>query len=348
MEKKKLNSIYYMTCNDEIITDKLLKEHGFTDEEIDFLLNDDRIYVEDDHYVISYMGDLLDFAKEKIEERSYGIANKAINKCYELCPDDFEVLTLMFEKQFMSDRRKNRYNKTIDILYKLRDVADFDELKDANCYTFLLSMLTELPDDLRLAAKYFKMHELTLNGSDPRFENIDVRNSVRKNIFIQKYSNALSESKKISDRSISTYAYDHTLIKMAEEVTTKRKQLVGIVKSLAASDKEDEILLLYEEEAKRRVLTRNEEYTIKLAEKLSYIRKSQNILPAKHISDGRFYDMIDNNDFKSALDRVVGLNNRTQKRLSSSTNYILLNNITTEIDNIKSNKNVKQKSPKNG
>lgn len=348
MEKKKLNSIYYMVCNKEAITDESLKQKGFSDEDIDYLFDEDRIYASGDEYLISYMGDLLDFAKEKLEEHCYGIANKAIDECYRMSPNDFEVLTLLFEKQFMEDKRKNSFNRSIDVLCKLRAVADRDEIKDANCYLFLLSMLTELPDDLRLTAKYLKLHELTLNEQDDRFYNVDIRNSIRKDVFFQKYSNALRDSKNIDDRNIDTFAYDHTLIKVIEEVTTRRKKQVSVITDLARNDREDEIVLFYEEEGSIRILTKHEEYVSKLAEKLGNIRKTKAIPVINNVGSKKFYDMIDNNDFRTALNKVVEMNDKNPLPLDSSSSYILLSKIVQEIDNIKENRRVKQKNTKNG
>lgn len=335
MNKGKANVVYYMICNDETITEDSLMAKGLTTSDIDQLFDDDILYIENNEYFLEYTEDLLNFAKEKLKEHSYNIADKAIDKCYEYSKEDFEVLTLKFEKEFRHDNKKKDYNNSINCIYELLDVADKDEIKDVNTYIFLLSMLTELPEDLRLSAKYFKLHDLTINSQDYRFIDIDNRNSIRKNIFFQKFSNALRDSKRVEDKNNITYGYDSTLIKMVEQATTRHKRQASIITSLAREDKEEEILLIYEEEQKRRVLTKHEEYIIKLATKLRDIRKNKVVPPINRIKDGRYYDMIDNNDFDGALDRVVEMNKDNPSFLGTSSNYILLCKIKDEINNIK-------------
>lgn len=336
MDKKKLNNIYFMVCNDEVITEESLKSRGFTDSEIDYLFDEDRLYQQEDGtYFISYVEDLVDFAKETLEDKVYGIANRAVNKAYELSPTNFEVLTLKFREAFVQGNRKKTYYKAVKFLYEMREVADENEIKDVNTYIYLLNMITDLPDDLRLTAKYYRLHDLTINQSDERFEDLENRNDMRKNIYYQKFSTALKITRKLDDKNFSNMAYDAALVKLTEEVTSVRKSQTIFVKDLAKDDKLDEIILLYEEEEKKRKLTRNEEYTLKLVHKLLDIKNNKIVPNITHTTNGKYYDMVDNNDFKEALKRVSEISRDNNSQFRPSTNYILLTKIIEEIDKIK-------------
>ncbi len=351
MKKQNLTTIFNMVCNDEEITEESLLDKGFTTEEIDELFDNDFLYSkEDGTYFISYVGDLIDYAMDAMKNQLFRRANYAIDKCYEIAPHSFEVVTLKFEKTFIEESKTKNYKDSIKYLYEMKKLADENEIKDVNTYIFLFSMLTELPDDIRNAAKYFKLHDLTINTLDSRFEDIEIRNDIRREIYYQKFTNALKILHKINDRSSKNAAYDITVVKLTEEVATVRKKNVIIVKDLAIADKEDEIILLYEMENEKRNLTRHEEYILKLANKLSTIRKTGIIPKINKIKDGRYYDMIDNNDFQGALKRAIEMNKQNKTALNSSSSYILLSKLVAEIDNIKSQKNVKEKnkSPNNG
>ena len=286
---------------------------------------------------------MIDFAKESLLSRDYTIADKAIEKCYKVFPEDFEILTLKFEKTFIKGHRKKSYSGCIKYLSKMMEVADDDQLKDVNTYLYLMSMITELPDGLKLVSKFLELNDLLINENDNRYDDIDTRNDIRKKIYYQKFSSALHKTREIADKNIKTVAYDTSLVKIAEVAAETRKKQATVINCLARNEQVEEILLFYDDESNKRRLATNENYVVKIAKCLKSIKRNGIAPMVKKTNSTMFYDMIDSNDFKSALNKTIEMSSQNNTPAMYSTNYVLLKKIVDEIDNIKNKQYVKRK-----
>ena len=346
MEKEKLNIIYQMVCNDEVITEESLLDKGYTKEEIEFLFDDERLYETDNgNYFIKYTSDLFDFAKEMLNERKYIISDIAINKCYLFEPDNYEIVEFMFKTAIIKSVNTGDYSDSIKYLYEMREIADEYEIKEVNLYIYLLDYITKLPDDLMLFAKYMHLYDVTLNRNYSRYSDFDNRHEVIKNIYLHKFALSLKLSKQISDKNNDTLINGLIVEKLTKKAADMQINQAKLVCNLGNEDKIEEIIMFYEEEASRRRISLHEQQIVMLATKLNEIRRT-GIIPEKvESSDKNFNDMIINNDFLSAFGRVSKPTNYGNITSSATINYILLSKIINEIDNIKSKKGgvVKQK-----
>lgn len=339
MNKDKLNLIYTLVSNGEILTKELLYKHNFTDADIENLIDDDRLYeAYEGEYDISYTTDLLDFAADMLIDRNYFIAEKAINKCYEEIPNDYEVINYKFMNDLSKSYKTNDYKDVINYLVKMAKIADDYQKKDVNMYIYLLNIITTLPNDLKLTAKYMPLDDVYLNITDNRFIDIYNRNTIRKNAYFQKYSVALKETKNIEDKTYNNFVYDRTIARLIEESRYRQRKLNKKMLELAKNDEIEDIINLFIIEEDKRSLTRHEEYTLKLCKDLVNIRNSK-IVPVPKIENNvNFNFMVDNHDYKGALNRVIELDKTSKLPLDETINYILLVKILKEIDNLKNTK----------
>ena len=307
MEKEKLNIIYEMVVNNEVMTHESLLNKGFSEEEIKFLFDDDRIDVVDDHYFITYTSDLFDYAKDllvKHNKKTKDINNmkKAIYKCKIFEPENFEILSAYLLTLLYKTKEENyKVDKIIEVLDQMKKVANQYNLPDANFYYFLTNALMDISEDRVYEARNMKIDKIMLDKNDDRYVDIEKQNKIRKNAYSQKYSYALSIISKSKDRKDNNMVYNLLLTKFVSELATKRRVLTKNIAFLSRVGEVDKVVDLYNRELERRFLKDYDYYNLKLALKyLDIVERDQ--MPVIIDKEHKTYESaIDDNDFESAL-----------------------------------------------
>ncbi len=339
MSQEKIDIIYDIICSNKEITKKELLNRTITEDEIAYLIENEYLEeIEEGKYDIIYTGDLLDYAKTLLYDKKYNKASIAVDRCFVYNPDDFEVNCFRFLNDFMEERHFGNYDKTINSLYELRYLSNEYEERDVNLYLFLMSNITMLPDDLRLIAKYMRQDEIMLKKTDERYEDIYNRNNVKKLAFYQKFSSSLKATKLIKDKKLSNMIYDRTIAKLLEEASIKRKDFNKKVNKYIKNKDLERTIDLFAKEEIQRSLTRHESNIYSLTKKYLNIIKTRSIPQIRKIEDGSVYDLIENNDFKTALERITEVQNNNNSAPENSILYVLLKEINDEIDSMKNAK----------
>ena len=107
---------------------------------------------------------------------------------------------------------------------------------------------------------------------------------------------------------------------------------------LSKNDEIENILNLYKIEEDRRKIIRHEEYVIKLCNVLNSIENNKVVPISKNKSENNLYALIDNHNYKEALEKATYLANNAHTKLDESIDYVLLSRINEEINKIKHTK----------
>lgn len=351
MSQEKLGIIYEMVANDEIITDKSLKEKGLTDDEIMFLFEDDRLYyLGENRYFITYTSDLIDYAKYLISKRNKTqdevlLARKLAEKSTLFEPNDFEALSLYFYNVINRAPTKIQVDRAIKVLDEMKNISNDEELQDVNLYYFLLNHLTNLPEENVKEAMFIKLDDIYLKNDDNRYESINYRNHVRKNAYSQKYSQALTEIRKVIYQNKNSLIYDKILEKLLIENIRRKRQFTLQALEYAKNDKIEDLVHIYNEENERRFITNHEFYNLKLGLKYLDLVKYERIPKIKNVKTKTVYEAIDNNDFEKAMEETINNGTIGDLDVKETVIYVLIEKIINKINNIKNERKLKLKMP---
>ncbi len=344
MNKDKINIIYKMALNHEKITDETLKRKGFTDDEIQFLFDDDRLYVvSENNYYIKYTSDIMDYAKSlltkrRIEREEFCDILKTSTLCLEFSPDDYEVNLLNFYK-YINRRKKEEVNKedVLNTISHLLEIANEDQIKDVKLLYFLFNHAFELPKKNVLEARFIKLEEIMLDKYDPRFERTSRRNEIRKAAYSQKYTLALSKNRRLPDRNENNIIFDMTFEKLLNFNADRKKEYLITTCNLAKENKFEDLIQLYNEENERRFISGQELYNLKLALKcIDYIERGKEY--TRGDKEYKSVDAaIDNNSFENALELYMSECKRLNLPYDSSARYYLLKTLKEFEDSKKIN-----------
>ena len=329
--------IYKMLINDLELTDNTLESYGFTKEDINKLLSDNKIRISNGKYEIVYVNPFFKYGLELFKEGNIGSAKACFYKCYELCPSDKKIChhALTIELKIQNKRDNKDYKKAFDIFLSLEKIPERKTKNNNKLYLYLLSYLySDMPKEYREKVANFKKIDLMLEDKINNIDENRIRVAIIKNWF--KYAFSLID-KLINKQNAYSVEFE-TLRALLDGVVEAEKRYNNRLLALIKEEKYGEIVSILESRSKLMGLTKTEENTLIVVKSIIKI-KSTNIIPTINKEEvDNLYDIISNNNFELAYSLVATYLEENKINKSSNILYLALVNINSLIYNLKNKK----------
>ena len=334
INEENLNKMYNGLIDEKELTTKELNSYGFNSKDLTDLINDRVLErVKRGYYSFLSIDDLFYYGKQLIASKEYDKATACFKKCYELNPNHLGACFQLFLRAVQS---KN-YEEAFTYFEHFYDSDNEYYNNDSNFYLYLLSMITEIPEQHREYAKYLKLEDIRVDFNDKRFNDPYSQNKVRISVLNQKFtlaSKQLNELIKQHGRLSVQDIITRTLLSQAIEVQNELKKNIA---NLAIEKKYKEIIAHLEKVQEQHHLSTADECILFLAREVSKLEETGIISEKEVISTNKLFEAINGKNFELALSLSKDYIERNNIDPSDNAMFMLLKDIT-ELTKTKTNK----------
>lgn len=334
INEENLNQMYNGLIDEKELTTKELNSYGFNSKDLTDLINDRVLErVKRGYYSFLSIDDLFYYGKQLIASKEYDKATACFKKCYKLNPNHLGACFQLFLRSIQS---KN-YEEAFTYFEHFYDSDNEYYNNDSNFYLYLLSMITEIPEQHREYAKYLKLEDIRVDFNDKRFNDPYSQTRVRISALNQKFtlaSKKLNELIKQHGRLSVQDIITRTLLSQAIEVQNELKNNIA---NLAMEKDYKEIISHLEKVQEQHHLSAADECILFLAREVSKLEET-GIIPKKEvISTNKLFEAINGKNFELALSLSKDYIKRNNINPSDNAMFMLLKDIT-ELIKTKTNK----------
>ena len=182
-------SIYDKFIDKKELTTKELLELGLNSHDLTNLVNEGKLRrVRRGFYDLEKCDGLFNYANILASKKykKYDRFQQTINRCLEIEPNNGKI----HARLFLDSLHKNNFDQAIESIRVLSNGDNDAYMKDTNLWLFLLSFITELPDDLKEKVSGLKLEDVLTREDDLRYEDKLSQNKIRSNIMNYKFSQA--------------------------------------------------------------------------------------------------------------------------------------------------------------
>ena len=182
-------SIYDKFIDKKELTTKELLELGLNSHDLTNLVSEGKLRrVRRGFYDLEKCDGLFNYANILASKKykKYDRFQQAINRCLEIEPNNGKI----HARLFLDSLHKNNFDQAIESIRVLSNGDNVAYTKDANLWLFLLSFVTELPEDLKEKVSGLKLEDVLTREDDLRYEDKLSQNKIRSNIMNYKFSQA--------------------------------------------------------------------------------------------------------------------------------------------------------------
>lgn len=253
--------------------------------------------IEEKEERLFYLPSLIEYGFSLINNKEYERANDCFKLSYEIDPTNYKVCFQLFLRNVCEKNYEEAF-KYFEHIYASSDVALH---YDSNLYLYLLSLITDIPDNYKNIVKTMSFEDVRVHKEDFRFKNRFYINGIREKIINLKLYMAkkdLQEYNKINGKVSKELHLTNILLSQALDVFSLEKE--NIKKYMETKDYEGLINYL-EELNNKHNLTDEERLILTLANNYLKIRET-GVVPEVIISSRySLSGLIENNDFISAM-----------------------------------------------
>lgn len=338
INEENLNKMYNGLIDEKELTTKELNSYGFNSKDLADLINDGVLErIKRGYYSFLSIDSLFYYGKKLIASKEYDKATACFEKCYELDPNHLGACFQLFLRAVQS----RDYSKAFTYFEHFYNSDNEYYNNDSNFYLYLLSMITEIPEEHREYAKYLQLEDIRIDFNDKRFEDPYSQNKVRISALNQKFtlaSKQLNELIKQHGRLSVQDIIVRTLLSQAIEIQNDLKK--NII-NLATEKKYKEIISRLEEVQEQHHLSVADECILFLAREISKVEET-GIIPEKEVvSTNKLFEAINGKNFELALSLSKDYIERNNINPSDNAMFMLLKDIT-ELKKVKTNKSKEQ------
>lgn len=139
-----LNTIYELLLNKTVPTKSKLIELGYTEEQINYLLDNNLIIeVQPNIYKLTSIKALFQYGKDNMLQGNKRTAQEIYLLCYKIKPKHRDTCLQLFYNAVL----REDYDKAYEYLYALENVSTQEHMrKDYKIYLYLLSQVSQVPE----------------------------------------------------------------------------------------------------------------------------------------------------------------------------------------------------------
>ena len=335
-------SMYDKFIDKSELTTKELLELGFNSHDLTKLVEDGKIRrLRRGVYDLENCDGLFTYAKILASKRNkdFDRFEKAIKRCLEIDPTNGSVHT----KLFLDSLYKNNFKQVFES-YKIMSNTDNEAYKkDMNLWLYLLSFITELPDEYKDKVSSFTLDDLLTLEDDQRYEDRALQNKIRNAVFAHKFNIALELQRETKfDKKYNNVFITEKLLDMALYADKKNQYEIY---DLVVSGKYEEVRDILLERSNLHGLSATDNQILLIVEDLISVINN-GVVPSIEDKEDSNYLLVEirKHNYKRALELYKDfVNNRVSKNTLSV--GLLLEKINEEIKKLESVE-VKEEIPK--
>lgn len=197
-------SIYDKFIDKKELTTKELLELGLNSHDLTNLVSEGKIRrVRRGFYDLEKCDGLFNYANILASKKykNYERFHQALNRCLEIEPNNGKVHTRLL----LDSLHKNNFEQAIESIRILSNSSNDAYKRDANLWLFMLSFVTELPDDLKEKVSSLKLEDVLTREDDLRYDDKLSQNKIRSNIFNYKFSYASDDLNELNIKKKPIY-----------------------------------------------------------------------------------------------------------------------------------------------
>ncbi len=328
MENAKLFKLFDNFIEDNIINNELLRNIGFTDEEITELINTNILkYIGNDTYSIKSIDSVFRYAK--VLRKNYPEkAEKCLLKCFAMNKNNFNINHNLFRQAIFN----MDFDKALYYYKYLSTVTSKYHKTDVNYYFYLLSKLIDIPKEYQDSLKSLTLDSILVPEDSNGFLYIPEVNNIRRLSFEGSYTYAFKQiNDLIYNHKEASNVVNQTSRFLIKRIIEKKNEMRNNLIDLIKNKDYEMVKSILEEQQDN--LERQEVYVLKLVNVILDI-KNNGIIPKKDDKECQIvFDYIDNCDFEGAYKRSLEYNKEFSIDNDKNMINLLLKDITDLIKN---------------
>ncbi len=275
------------------------------------------------YYQIISVEDLYNHTKYLVSTKNYDGLKYLLEECYKIEPRYKDICLRLFYYHV----RNNNYLESMKYFDVLFHTGNESQMKDNNCYLYLLNMIIDLPEEYHDYANKIKFEDMKIDSNDRNYSVIN--NKIRYKLFNRNFNDLIKQIE--SKKYIQNPAIKALIIGVMKEQERIGKHITILSKEKKYEDMVDYLKQIQE---KCYLNNRNKHYLF-LAEKLLEMKKTKQVPKPVDFPTESLFDAIDSKNFELALsiqDAYI-----QEKIISPENNafHILLTDINNMIKEIK-------------
>lgn len=324
------------------LTTKELLSIGFTNRDLTRLKEKGKIEsVRRGVYRLIAADELCTYSRELVEREEFERADKALDRCLEVSPNDGTIAARVFSASIGC---KN-FDRAIKCMGTLINTDNKFYKNDINLWLLLLGYVTELPEEYRDKNRRVTFDNIFVYQLDDRYSDIELANKIREMVLNREFSEAaklVRETKEFEDKKL--YArVTFRLLNYAHLAYGNRRKLYS---ELVSDENYAKLVDVITEDSKRWGLTREEKYILAIAKQMVSLEESQTLPQAKGVSEFTFEEAIKKRNYRLAKEIYnynfwVGEDSKDSSVGRDKILEMILNRINSRIDEMKVTKAAK-------
>lgn len=325
-------SIYDKFIDKKELTTKELLELGLNSHDLTKLVEDGKIRrVRRGFYDLEKCDGLFNYANILASKKykKYDRFQQAINRCLEIDANNGRIHTRLF----LDSLHKNNFEQAIESIRVLINGDNDAYTKDANLWLFLLSFMTELPDDLKDKVSDLKLEDVLTREDDLRYEDKLSQNKIRSNIMNYKFSQASDELGELNIKKKPIYILiTEKLLSMVKYYDMRNQNNIS---SLLVDGKYEEVRDLLIRDRDLHGLSNSNKEILMILEDLISVINDKKIPEVENMPDSDYlYVEIQKHNYERALQLYRDFPVKNVSRSVKSVG-LLLERINEEINKLK-------------
>ena len=291
--ENKIKKIYQRIIYGIVLTKEVLETDGFTESEIQELVDTNVLRMDkDEKYHLTSAKGLYQYGVELLVNQKPIESRMCFRKSHDIDPNDKEICLQLF----LIELKMRRYKDAIRMFNKIESISTPEDKYDNNLYLYLLSYITELPEEYAIRVKTMDFDDLVEISPDANPRENYIRRSVVKSKFtfaFQKTTELLHYARKYNPRyEVLKELFLQTLI---QEKEFKKSLLV-----LSKKGQYEEILNLLSKKQTQKQLSVLERTIYMLVKNIINIQTNRLVPSVNRDRYKTTYDAIAHNDFNLA------------------------------------------------
>lgn len=332
IHEENLNELYKNIVEGIELTTKKLNALGFNSRDLkDLIERGSMIRVQRGVYALKSVDELFYYGKQLIAKNQHDKATQCFERCFQIDPTHTGVCFQLFLRCI-----QNRdYKKAFDYFNVFYPGKNEFYNADSRFYLYMLSMITELPENYRECVKNLKLEDFRVDYKDKRFGDIPLQNKIRISAFNQRFVLAIRQLYEFINKEGKLSVQDiimKVLLHQALEVQTQNRKTVM---DLIRRNKYQEVIEFYERLPYAYRFSISDRYTLILTRELLHIIDSKKVPQIRVYSTENLFEAIDGKNFELALSLALVKNQKYGTDHNAI--YLLLNEIVQRSKELKNN-----------
>lgn len=326
-------NMYDLFIDKEILTTQELLGAGFTNKDLTRLIESGKIKrVKRGFYELENTQGLFRYTQILFSKRYRNLdrAIKGLKRCIEIEPENGSIHSRMFLNAIVTEDYEQALKS-----FAVMDKTDNQFYKrDQNLWLYMLSFVTDLPDEYKDRVKNMKVVDLITIEKDKRYSDRLLQNKIRNAIFNHHFKEALELSKgkmPSSDKKLGSIITEKLLSKAIGVSVRDHEHLYDLISNC---NYEEAAQLLLGAKELHGINPADEQFLVVLQDLIGIIneKKIPEVDTAKSISS--FSDALMAHDYETLLKIYRSSSNR---KFSKSSKFmgILLERVDSEISKLK-------------